>query len=178
VGEEDGLEFLSEFRQKSSVPVLLITGFGSEAVAARALELRANGYLRKPFDLNELRVKVDGLLAEGPRAEHLAERARAVIDRIATESVTVLELAERMGVKPAHLQGAFRDRYGKTPMQYLRAVRLQQAQALLLTTKIPVSEVAVMVGFREITYFDRSFKRQYGVTPLEYRRTRALPESR
>lgn len=169
LGEEDGLELLAEFRRSSRAPVLLMTGFGSEAVAARALDLHVDGYLRKPFDLSELRVKVDALLAEGPHTEHLAERARSLIDRIATESLTAGELAERLGVKPGHLMVAFRERYGQTPMQYLRAVRLARARELLLTTRLSVTEVAARVGFREVAYFDRSFKQHSGVTPLEYR---------
>jgi YesN/AraC family two-component response regulator len=177
LGDDDGLDLLAEVRRTSGVPVLLITGFGDESVAARALDLGVTGYLRKPFDLGGLRTKIDTLLAEGPQVESLAERARSVIDRIAAEPVTAAELAERLEAKPEHLMAAFREQNGRTPMQYLRAVRLARAQELLRTTSLPVSDIAARVGFREISYFDRSFKRQYGIAPLEFRKSRGASEA-
>ncbi len=172
LGDEDGLNILAEFRQTSTAPVLIITGHGSEAAATRALHLRANAYLQKPFALSTLRTQVAELLAEGPRPEHLAERGRQFIDTLGEQPVSVGEVAERLGVNPRYLLAAFRARYGRTPMQYLREVRLQRAQHLLLTTTLPISDIAVRAGFRDATYFDRSFKRALGVTPIEFRRTR------
>jgi YesN/AraC family two-component response regulator len=175
--DDDGLNLLAEFRRLSDAPVLMMTGHGSEAVAARALRLRASGYLSKPFTMTAVRTEAARLLAEGPRAEHVAERAQALIEEIYAEPVSAEEIAERLGVKPRHLMEAFSARFGRTPMQCLREVRLRRAQELLLSTDLPISEVAVRTGFRDATYFDRFFKEQVGIPPGEFRRTR-LPEQR
>ncbi len=173
--DDDGLRLLAEFRRGSSAPVLVITGHGSEAVAAQAVNLRANAYLIKPFTVEALHARVMELLAEGPRPEHVAERARDLLDDIYAEEVDAAQIARRLGVKPRHLLVAFADRYGRTPMQYLREVRIRRAQELLLSTALPVSDIAVQSGFRDATYFDRVFKQQLGLSPGEFRRTRLFP---
>ncbi len=173
--DDDGLNLLAEFRKGSSAPVLMITGHGSEAVAAQAVNLRASAYLVKPFTLEALQGQILKLLAEGPRPEHVAERARDLLDEIYAEPVGAEQIAERLGVKPRHLLGVFSDRFGRTPMQYLREVRIRRAQDLLLSTTLPVSDIAVQTGFRDATYLDRVFKQHMGLSPGEFRRTRVLP---
>lgn len=171
LGDEDGLNLLAEFRQVSTAPVLLITGHGSEAVAIQALHLRANAYMQKPFKLAALRAQVAALLAEGPRPEHLAERAQQLMDRLGEQLDSATEVASRLGVSPRFLLYAFRGRFGRTPSQYLREVRIRRAQHWLLTTDLPIATIAVRTGFRDASYFDRAFKRQVGVSPLVFRRT-------
>jgi DNA-binding response OmpR family regulator len=175
LGEDSGLAVLSEFRRQSDAPVLLITGHGSEAMAIQALDLRANGYLPKPFSLQVLRGRVAMLLAEGPRLEHLAERARLLIEESSTAILSAGDLATRLGVKPRHLLIAFRTRFGRTPMQYLREFRLRQAKELLLSTNLPIATISQRVKFHEVSYFNRAFKLSVGCTPGEFRRTHILP---
>jgi len=165
-----GLDLLAELRQRSTAAVLLMTGHRSETVAARAVELRANAYLAKPFSLEALRAKVAALLAEGPRVEHLAERARGLLEAALAESLTAGDIAARLGVKPRRLLAVFRARFAQTPVQYLRRVRLQRARALLVATELPVADIAARVGFQYASYFNRSFRREFGVTPVEFRR--------
>jgi YesN/AraC family two-component response regulator len=171
---EDGLDMLAEFRRTSAAPVLVVTGFGSEDVAARAIELRANSYLRKPFTPEQLRSRVAGLLAEGPQAAHIAERAREIIEGLAYQAVSIGEIAEMMGVSPRQLNPAFVQRFGRTPLKYLREVRMRMAQQMLLSTRLSIAEIAARSGFRDVSYFDRFFKRVYTMTPAEFRRTHVL----
>ncbi len=167
-----GLELLREFRQGSLAPVLLMTGHGSESVAAQALDLRANAYLQKPFAIRDLRARVAELVAEGPRPEHLAERAKAILDAHApSASVSPHEIANALGVSPRNLRAVFSARFGRSPADYQREVRLRRAQELLLTTDLPVAEIAVKTGFGDSTYFGRIFKRQLGMTPVKFRRS-------
>ncbi len=171
LGDDDGLSLLAEFRQRSVAPVLIITGHGSEAAAIRALHLRANAYLPKPVSLTTLRVEVARLLGEGPRPEHLAERAAEIVDSLIAEPVSAADLAARSAVKPRRLREAFQKRYGCTPMQYLRRRRLETARRLLVTTDLPVALIASRTGFQAVAYFDRAFRREWGLTPGEFRRT-------
>jgi two-component system, response regulator YesN len=170
LGEEDGLTLLAEFRRRSVAPVLLVTGHGSEEVLARALELRANAYLAKPFGAPTLRARVEHLLAEGARPEHLAERARAHIETLVEVPVSAADIAAHLDVAPDRLLAVFRERFGRTPIAYLREVRLRCAKELLLTTDLPIAAVAVRAGFRDAQYLDRVFGRRFGMTPQAFRR--------
>ncbi len=171
LGDADGLQLLSEIRTRSAAPVLVVTGQGSEEIAGRAVRLRANDYLPKPFSPSELRERVDTLLAAGPRPEHLAERARALIDSLLRQQVSGDDLAERLGVEPRRLRRIFQERFGRTPAAYLREARLQRAQELLLTTDLPIARIAAEVGFRYTSYFDRTFRQEFSLSPVEFRRS-------
>jgi AraC-like DNA-binding protein len=169
LGDADGLQLLAEVRGQSARPVLIITGQGSEEIAGRAVRLRANDYLPKPFTPSELQARVGALLATGPRPEHLAERARTLIDSLLRQQVSATDLAERLDVKPRRLLRVFRDRFGRTPMEYLREARLLRVQELLLTTDWPISQIAAEVGFRYASYFDRASVREFSMPPAELR---------
>ena len=56
-----------------------------------------------------------------------------------------------------------------TPVQYIQSIRLANAQSLLETTAYNMSEIAAIVGYDNSLYFSRLFKKQYGVSPLQYR---------
>jgi two-component system, response regulator YesN len=175
LGDADGLQLLAEFRMRSAAPVLIVTGQGSEEVAGRAVRLRANDYLRKPFSPSELRERVDALLAAGPRPEHLAERARSLIDSLLRQQVSATDVADRLEVPPRQLLRVFRDRFGRTPTEYLREARLQRAQELLLATDLPIAQIASEIGFRYLSYFDRAFGREFNMSPAEFRRSHRIP---
>ena len=57
-----------------------------------------------------------------------------------------------------------------TPIQYLRRYRIQRSAELLRQTDMSVSEIGVLCGFQEMSYFARSFKEIRGCTPTEYRK--------
>ena len=171
----DGLDLLAEFRQVSAAPVLIITAHGTEDVAARALDLRANSYLKKPFALATIRQRADALLAEGPRPEHLAELARAHIETLVTTPVSAEEIATHLGVASDRLLIVFRERFGCTPVQYLRRVRLDTARRLLLTTDLSVMDIASQSGLQDPAYLARLFKERFGMPPLAFRRAHLAP---
>lgn len=59
---------------------------------------------------------------------------------------------------------------GVTPIQYVKQLRIQKAADLLLSTSWSVSEIGVSCGFREMSYFAKTFRRIKGMTPSQYRR--------
>ncbi|MBQ2277280.1 MAG: AraC family transcriptional regulator [Clostridia bacterium] len=62
----------------------------------------------------------------------------------------------------------------KTPTTYLNHYRLGKASELLLTTELPVTEIALACGFSGTSYFSESFRKLFGQTPMEYRRKKHL----
>jgi DNA-binding response OmpR family regulator len=169
------LDLLAEIRRRSIVPVVVMTDQGSEEVAIRALELRADAYWRKPLSPGKVQAAVRSLLADGPKPERVAELARETIQRLAVRGTSVSEVATHLGVRPRRLLGLFLERFGRKPKVYLREVRIRQAQHLLLTTDLLVSAVAARAGFNSSTYFSRIFKWMVGMTPRKFRETHVAP---
>ena len=79
------------------------------------------------------------------------------------------ELAMLACLSPAHFHRLFLQATGSAPMDYLRQLRLRVAQQRLLTTALPVAEIAAQVGYEDIFAFSKFFKRSCGLPPSEYR---------
>ena len=102
-------------------------------------------------------------------------RVRKVLDYIHKDPYghyTLDELAEKSGVKKTAFLQAFRSMTGTTPKQYIIDLRLENARELLLTTSMPISEIAEHCGFTDAFYFSRCFRNRFSKGPREYRKAR------
>jgi AraC family transcriptional regulator len=79
-------------------------------------------------------------------------------------------LATVAGVHPAHLTRAFRSRYGMSPGQFVRALRVEWAASALRDTRQPIAAIAQSAGFADQSHFTRLFRRALGVTPAQFRK--------
>lgn len=92
------------------------------------------------------------------------------IEDHSAEPLTVPSVAEAFFVTPSYFAHFFKKRAGKSVIQFLNEVRILKARLILEQEDIPVSEVALQVGFDDINYFSRKFKQITGQTPTEYKR--------
>lgn len=80
------------------------------------------------------------------------------------------EIAEEFNVNPSYASRCFSRKYGMTVTAYIMHVRLEKAKMFLVSTEIPIGNVALNIGFDDVNYFCRIFKRQEGCSPGQYRR--------
>ena len=157
----------------------------------RLVELRGRGFNWLAWRLAaELRASdaAAPLAAEGFALELLAATAReTMIERQAVrpprwlgaaeeflrarigDPVGLSELADAVGVNPAHLARVFRARYGISVGEYGRRLRLDWAAAEIARDERPIAEIAAEAGFADQSHFTRLFKRHVGTTPGRYR---------
>ena len=86
------------------------------------------------------------------------------------EALTVGQLAGLCHFSETYFMSFFKRFAGMTCVEYINHYRLSQAARILVQTDRPVTEAALENGFRNISYFNRQFRRQYGTTPREYRK--------
>lgn len=79
------------------------------------------------------------------------------------------ELADLLHMSPTTFTRFFRHRTGKAPNRYIIDYRLGIAARLLLTTKMPVSEIGFTCGFNTLSHFNRLFRESKGCTPSDFR---------
>jgi YesN/AraC family two-component response regulator len=171
LGEESGLDLLARLRQKSDVPVLLISGFGTKEMLAGGMRARASDYLDKPFTATQLLDKARGLILQGPRPSHISERIRHFIEQHYTQDWTVESLAKALNLSVRTMRQMFRRRYQQSVMDFLEEVRVRRAGDLLATTDLSIHEISAVVGFRDPHYFGRVFRQRAGKSPREFRST-------
>jgi signal transduction histidine kinase/AraC-like DNA-binding protein len=105
------------------------------------------------------------------RAGELSRSLAAYVADHYMTSVSREEISDALRVSPNHLSRIFRRDTGLTPWQYLNQYRIVQAQKLLLSTGLSVTEVAQRVGFNDPAYFVRVFHKETGKAPLQYRKS-------
>ena len=101
------------------------------------------------------------------------DQAIAYIRSHLTDKVTVEQLAAFVGLSRSQLFRAFKEVYGKSPREMLAIVRTEQAQYMLLNTSLPLEQVALSCGYANESHFCVSFKRESGLSPMEFRKSRS-----
>lgn len=79
------------------------------------------------------------------------------------------ELATHFHLSEKYISRYFKKNFYITVSQYIRHLRLTHAKHLLETTNLLVTEIALLSGFSNVSYFIRTFKTNYGISPLKYR---------
>lgn len=185
--DRSGLELLSELRSLlPNLPVVMLTGNGSEWICAAAFKLGVVDYLQKPVNAVDLVGTVQRVLSPGvERGETPSEtsiprrlpippsvpiqRAMGLIQQRYWEQLSLPTLAQHVGMSKYRLSHRFREVVGVTFRDYLLSVRLERAKTLLAAGHVSITEVAQNVGFGDLPRFDKVFKRYTGFTPSAYR---------
>jgi AraC family transcriptional regulator len=143
------------------------------------LTARARQGLHRPEIMEEVAVELAGtavgLAGRGKRARSPVRhhgRLTDVLRYMAAHSAAphkLIGLASMACMSPYHFLRTFRAVTGVTPHQWLLRARLREAAGRLAATKTPVTNVALDVGFDDLSNFTRSFRAEFGASPREYR---------
>jgi len=87
-----------------------------------------------------------------------------------TEEITIRGVANCLGIHSVHLARAFRRYFHVSPSEYVSRRRIWRARELLLTSRLPLAEIAFEVGFSDQSHFTNAFRRETAMTPAAYRR--------
>jgi transcriptional regulator GlxA family with amidase domain len=78
-------------------------------------------------------------------------------------------LAKSVNLSTTRLRQLFKMETGRSPVQYLKTLRIRHAEHLLRTTFLSIKEIAFLSGGKDVSYFGREFKKQHGLTPCAFR---------
>lgn len=95
----------------------------------------------------------------------------AHIERHFPQALRVNDLAELAGLSPGYLIRAFRTRFGRSPIAYQLALRMEAARSLLASSNLRCKEIATRVGFADVYGFSKAFRAKTGQSPRQYRST-------
>lgn len=176
----DGLVFLEQIRKDfGDLPVVFITGFQEFEYAQKALRLGAVDLLMKPLDADELHRVVEKLrlmLANMKSIDN--QRVPPGLIAVAKEWVcanlkeaSLNAAAAQVQMNPAAFSRKFHASEGVTFIQYVSQVRMNKAKELLANPIFKVAQVAELVGYLDQRYFTEVFKKTWGLSPQEYRKT-------
>ena len=101
---------------------------------------------------------------------HSKEEIRSYIEENLTKEITLEELSELVYFNKTYFVKRFKILWGTTPMRFVTKTRIEAARKLLSASSHSISEIAELCGFKSIHYFSRTFKKETGISPLDYRR--------
>ena len=125
-------------------------------------------YLKQIFLLIRRQIKADHTTSSYLLEE--VSLARDYFLKHYPESISIEDYAASRNMSTCWFIRSFKQITGTTPLQYILSVRIANAQSLLENTDYNVAEVASIVGYENSLYFSRIFKKQNGVSPLDYRK--------
>ena len=143
-----GAKLYREFQKFDPLSSLIIEGLMLEITGETARQSTLKTKHQKPFWL---------------------KRAEAYLRERFSENLSLKEIAEFVEVHPVHLAQTFRKFHRTTVGNYLRGIRLENARRQLIETKLTISEISYHNGFSDQSHFTRLFKREFGITPNQYR---------
>ncbi|GAA4299551.1 two-component regulator propeller domain-containing protein [Aestuariibaculum suncheonense] len=189
----DGIEMcamLQEDTLTKHIPVIMLTAKNSTNSKISGLKSGAIEYINKPFNTNELLLKVKNIISS---KEHIISKYRKEIisspeidtektqDEIFLENMTSIinaklnddgfkieDLAESLNMSYSSLYRKCQALTGKNLVDYIRLIRLKRAAVLITKFGYSISEAAFAVGFNDPKYFSKCFKKQYDKSPKEF----------
>lgn len=148
-----------------------ISSFGQGMEIASALRQKACLLRLIAFYINHTSYKI--------RCAHYEDELLAImsyIDNNLDRDISIQELADRAHLHPNYFCRFFKKHTGLTPMDYIASKRIAKAKELLLSTRLPINQIALMTGFSDYNYFSRQFKHYTDFTPGDYRKLHGRQE--
>ena len=105
----------------------------------------------------------------------LFEKARDhMVENFSDDELTIQKLSEILFISPSYLAIIFKKEAGETFLKFLMRIRLEKAKDLLLDSSRKIAEVAVSVGYPDVSYFSYFFKKNTGQSPREYKKKHSM----
>jgi signal transduction histidine kinase/ligand-binding sensor domain-containing protein/DNA-binding response OmpR family regulator len=191
--EMDGFELCQKIKTDeriSHIPIILLTAKADIESKIDGLEFGADDYVTKPFESRELQIRSKNLIEQRRKLrekfsllidlkpgdisassmdEQFLQRLLSIFeDHIEEPEFSTEDLAREIGMSRMHLNRKIQALTNLSTNAFIRTLRLQRAARILSNASETVSEVAYKVGFNNLSYFSKAFRRHFGKLPSEF----------
>lgn len=195
--EMNGLELCKRIKENQNlchIPIILLTAKSMVSQIEEGLEAGADDYIVKPFHVSILKARIRNLLAlrekmknrygeslslrnlgvEEPEEDNdfLTQYIEIVKANISNQELDVSVIYLALGMSRANFYRKVKAVTGLSPIELIKNIRLEAGAKLLKESHMNVSEIAQHIGFSSRSYFARSFKAVYGMSPTEYQESK------
>ena len=192
---KDGIEVCSHLKTNEltdHIPIVMLTAKATLKDRLFGLTHGADAYLTKPFVKDELLTRLDQLIllrkklihkfqnhgfselsktrTEVPETKFLQKVIDVIHQDITDENFGSVKLAQDLHISDSQLYRKLKGITGKSSAVFIRSIRLQKAKELILTTDRTISEISYDVGFNDPSWFSRTFKQEFGISPSEFKK--------
>lgn len=186
----DGIELCRRIKADpnlATTPIIILTAKHDVDAKVEGMTVGADDYITKPFNIDLLILKMKKLVSltrsSGralinpepdsiqitPLDEKMVEKAvKYVVTNIKRPELSVEELSSHLGMSRVHLYKKLKATTGKSPVEFIRLIRLKRGAQMLRESQLNVSEIAYQIGYNNPKYFSKYFKEEFGVLPSVY----------
>ena len=189
----DGIELSKKIKNETitaHIPIILLSAMGSEEKQLEGLNVGVNDYITKPFTFEILASKIRNLVAQQkllqkrfqtqievnpsevtvtPVDEKFLKQALEIVEKHMDEpEFSVEDFSHEMFMNRVTLYRKILSITGKTPIEFIRSIRLKRAAQLLEKSGMSIAEIAYEVGFNNPKNFSKSFKEEFHVLPSQF----------
>lgn len=193
--EMDGMTLCKKIKQNANInhiPVILLTAKGRPEEQVEGIEIGADSYLIKPFNIEVLKSTIGNLLSnrrllknkfsgaqeQSDKVQNIQLKSadevlmnkimKVINENLSEPTLNVEMLANSVGLSRVHLHRKLKELTNLSSRDFIRNIRMQQAAKLLKEKKLTISEVAYAVGYNNLSHFSNTFKEYFGLSPKEY----------
>lgn len=157
----DGTAFFPGFGQRQYLYAILDTMEKDPVKCYSELTIQLHEYIQALSVFN----------GKGKKEHTNAYIMKNYIEQNLTRSITVDDMAARVHLSASRAIHVFKEAFGISPYQYYHTQRLELSQSMLLYTEFSIQEIADRLGFLDYHHFSNSFKKAYGVSPVNFRKS-------
>jgi DNA-binding response OmpR family regulator len=188
----DGFEVCQKLKndeKTSHIPIIMLTARTMEKDKIKGLAFGADAYLTKPFNQNELRIRIEQLILNRKRLQEKYQKTGFLITESSSKETEFInkciqhihkhlddehfksvQLAFAVSLSESQLYRKIKAITNLSTAVFIREVRLTVAKDLLLKTDLNISEIAYQCGFSNPDWFSKSFKEKFGYSPSDFRK--------
>lgn len=189
----DFCQYLKENIEYSHIPVILLTAKSTTQEQVKGLYKGADAYIVKPFDPlyliavvksqinNRKKVReiltttttTKRMLSEAGISPHdkvlLNEFYALMNEELDNSELNIVKMTERLNLSRTKFYYKIKSLTGENPASFFKTYKLNKAAEYIKTGQYNISEIAYMTGFNTLSHFSISFKKQFGVSPSEFK---------
>lgn len=190
----DGIAMCKQLQERKAtahIPVILLTAKNTSNTKLKGLKSGAVEYVRKPFDFQELSLKIQNIIAKQDQVlqryqRELKSAPKDIVSpskddvfmerlmhelnaQIENSDFRLEELSSSLNMSYSVIYRKCQEITGKTLIEFIRSLRLKRAAVLLAKHGYNVSEASFMVGYKDAKYFTKCFKEEFGMPPAKFK---------
>ena len=179
-----GLELINEVKNvhgRDDILFVIISAYDDYEFMRKAISLGVCDYCKKPIEKEKTDETLERVLRALKKLGKQPHRTEArdfdtlikYINENYDKNLHLDDLSRKFYFNPNYLCMLFRKRLDTTFIEYIKSVRMKKAKELFDNKNITVSEVSSSVGYRDYSYFHKTFSAYFGITPAQYKKNAA-----
>ena len=176
----NGLQLVKKLREvNNDIEVIIVSGYSEFEYAQKCISLRVSDYILKPINDEELKAilttirnrldkQFDNIEFTSNTQQMVHTIKKMVKENIRNSDFKIDEIAKSLGYNYHYVCKFFQEQTNQTLGKYIVRKRMEEAKRIIENGETDIKVISMEVGYLDVVYFSKSFKKFYGITPVQF----------